>query len=290
MNKAVILMNMGGARSPKELKEFLFNMFLDKRIINSWMRFLLSRIIPSLRYKKVWKNYELINGSRIYDITEKLCEKLSEQTGKKVLYSMRYTKPFLNQLIHNFDEVTILPLYPQYSTTTVGSSLDELKLCDFKGETTIIKPFYKDSAFNKLIKNSINNSVTKPQDWHLVFSAHGLPQKIINQGDPYQKQIEEHVAILKKTLLNFKSISLAYQSKIGPSKWLEPALDKVLNNYKGEQVLVYPLSFIIDNSETDLELKIEYAALAKTIGLRNYKVADCPNDTDDFVAYLAGKM
>ena len=290
MNKAVILMNMGGARSPKELKEFLFNMFLDKRIINSWMRFLLARIIPSLRYKKVWKNYELINGSRIYDITEKLCKKLSEQTGKKVLYSMRYTKPFLNQLIHNFDEVTILPLYPQYSTTTVGSSLDELKLCDFKGKTTIIKPFYKDSAFNKLIKNSINNSVTKPQDWHLVFSAHGLPQKIINQGDPYQEQIEEHVAILKKILLNFKSISLAYQSKIGPSKWLEPALDKVLKNYKDEQVLVYPLSFIIDNSETDLELKIEYATLAKTIGLRNYKVVDCPNDTDDFVAYLAGKI
>jgi ferrochelatase len=290
MKKAVILMNMGGARSPQELKVFLFNMFSDKRIVNSWMRFFLARIIPPLRYKKVWKNYELINGSRIYDITEKLCEKLSVQTGKKVLYSMRYTKPFLNELIHNYDEVHILPLYPQYSTTTVESALDELKLCNFKGKTSIIKPFYKDNAFNKLLKNKIKNSIEKPADWHLIFSAHGLPQKIIKQGDPYQKQVEEQVNILKKILPDFKSISLAYQSKIGPSKWLEPALDKTLENYKNERVLIYPLSFIIDNSETDLELKVEYAHLAKTIGLKEYQVVECPNDTDDFVTYLAGKI
>jgi len=283
-------MNMGGARNAQELKEFLFNMFSDKRIVNSWMRFLLAHIIPPLRYKKVWKNYELINGSRIYAITEKLCDKLSTQTGKKVIYSMRYTKPFLNELIHAYDEVTILPLYPQYSTTTVESALDELKLCDFKGKTTIIKPFYKDSVFNELVKNNIESSVENPQNWHLIFSAHGLPQKIIKQGDPYQKQIEEQVAILKKILPNFKSISLAYQSKIGPSKWLEPALDKSLENYKDEQVLVYPLSFIIDNSETDLELKVEYGDLAKTIGLKKYQVVGCPNDADDFVKYLAGKV
>jgi len=277
---------MGGARSPKELKEFLTNMFLDKRIIASKIRFLLSRIIPVLRYKKVWKNYELINGTSLYDITEELSKKMQKISGKETIYSMRYTKPFLNEVIHKYDEVTLLPMYPQYSTTTVESVLDELKDTNYKGKITIIKPFYKDIKFNNLLVKSINNAVENTSEWHLIFSAHGIPKKIMTQGDVYQKQIEKQVEILKELLPNFKSISLAYQSKIGPSEWLKPYLEDEIPKYSNKKLLVYPLSFLIDNSETDYELKIEYGKVAKNYNLQEYKVVTCLNDDIDFAKYL----
>ncbi len=277
---------MGGARSPKELKEFLTNMFLDKRIVASKIRYLLSIIIPALRYKKVWKNYQLINGTSLYDLTEELSEKMQKLSGKETVYSMRYTKPFLNDIIHKYDEITLIPMYPQYSTTTVESVLDELKETNYKGKTTIVKPFYKDIKFNNLVVKSINKSVKNTAEWHLIFSAHGIPKKIITQGDVYQKQIEEQVSILKDLLPNFKSISLAYQSKIGPSEWLKPYLEDEISKYSNKKLLIYPLSFLIDNSETDFELKIEYGEVAKNNNLKEYKVVTCLNADTEFAKYL----
>ena len=280
----IVLHNMGGARSEKELKEFLYNMFMDKRIISSPIRFILAPLISNLRYKKVWKNYELIGGSRIYDITQSLSEKLTKISGIKTAYAFRYTKPNLKDIIKKNEEIIFLPLYPHYSFSTYESSLDELKENNIKAK--IIKPFYKNPKFNEIIKNNILNSVKKPEEWNLIFSAHGLPEKMIKKGDLYESQIKDHVEILKKLLPQFQSIHLAFQSRFGPSEWLKPYLNKYLENFKNENVLIYPISFMIDNSETDLELKVEYAKLAKEIGIKNYKVVECPNDSDEVAKFL----
>lgn len=284
--KAVVLMNMGGARSENELKEFLFNMFMDKRIIDSPIRYILAPLISNLRYKRVWKNYEKIGGSRIYKITESLTKKLRDE-NYDVLYSMRYTKPNLIDLnLDKYSEIIFLPLYPHYSFTTYQSSVDEIESLNLKIPYKIIKPFYKNEKFNSIIKENILNSIDNPKNWNLIFSAHGLPKSIIKKGDSYEKEINEHVNILKKLLPEFKSISIAYQSRFGPNEWLQPYLHKELKKYKNENVLIYPISFMIDNSETDLELKVEYAHLADEIGIKNYKVVNCPNDSEKTVEFL----
>jgi ferrochelatase len=284
--KAVVLMNMGGARSERELKEFLFNMFMDKRIINSPLRYFLAPLISNIRYKKVWKNYEKIGGSRIYKITEQISKKL-KNSSFDVLYSMRYTKPFLKDLnLKKYKEIIFLPLYPHYSFTTYESSIDEIKNLNLKIPYKIIKPFYKNPKFNSIIKENILNSISDSKNWNLIFSAHGLPKNIIKKGDTYEKEVTEHVKILKQILPKFKSVSLAYQSRFGPTEWLQPYLHKELEKYKNENVLIYPISFMIDNSETDLELKVEYKHLAEEIGIKNYKVVECPNDNENTINFL----
>jgi len=287
MKQAIILYNMGAARSAGELKEFLYHMFSDKRIISSPARHVLAPVISRLRYKKVWKKYEIIGGSRLYEITGKICNKLENKTGIATVYAMRYTRPFLEEVIHRYDQVILLPMYPQYSTTTVESSLDALKKTGYKGRIMLIKPFYNNLNFNKIIADKIKKSILNPQEYQLIFSAHGLPQKIIDKGDPYQKQLQEQVEILKKLLPGFKSVELAYQSRFGRSKWLQPYLENTLKKYKNKKVVVYPLSFMVDNSETDLELKIEYAEIAKKYALNDYKVIECPNDSDEIIQFLA---
>jgi len=279
----LILHNMGGARNEKELKEFLYNMFMDKRIISSPIRYFLATLISNLRYKKVWKNYEKIGGSRIYDITDSLAKKIEKISGIKTKYAFRYTKPHIKDILED-EEIIFLPLYPHYSFTTYESSIDELKENNIKAK--IIKPFYKNPKFNEIIKKNILNSIDNPKEWHLIFSAHGLPKKLIQKGDLYEAQVNEHVEILKQKLPQFKSISLAYQSRFGFSEWLQPYLHEELEKYKNENVLIYPISFMIDNSETDLELKVEYGHLAKEIGIKKYKVAECPNDSDKIAKFL----
>jgi ferrochelatase len=117
-----------------------------------------------------------------------------------------------------------------------------------------------------------------------------LPQKIVDGGDPYQSQVVQHVEILKEKLshyaIDLKSINLAYQSKVGPMRWLTPSLDNMLKNFKDKKVIVYPISFIIDNSETVFELDIEYREIAKDLKLKEYKVCRCVNDSDTFVKAL----
>ena len=277
---------MGGARSEEELKEFLYNMFKDKRIISSPIRHILAPLISNLRYKKVWKNYEKIGGSRIYTLTEKLANKMKNYTDYDVLYAMRYTKPFLNEIIHKYDEVIFLPLYPHYSFTTFESSLDDLKSTNYKGKVSIVNPFFEKKEFNEIIKENILKEIDNPKEWNLIFSAHGIPQKLVEKGDKYYAHVSKHVEILKEILPEFKSISLAFQSRFGPTKWLEPYLDDELQKYKNQKVVIYPLSFMIDNSETDLELKIEYKHLAENLGME-YKVISAPNDNEKVAKFLA---
>ncbi len=296
--KALVLLNMGGARSKDELRIFLKNMFNDKNILtvkSDFLRKMIAFLIVNTRINSAWENYEKIDGkSPIYDLTSKLVEKLEKKFDEYNIYTvMRYTPPFSDEVVKQMkkdgiEELILFPLYPQYSTTTTKSSLEDFYKYtknDFKIKQ--IEPFYKNSLFNKCIIDEILSNIENPKEYNLIFSAHGLPQKIVDNGDPYEKQINEHINILSNLLkveeVFFKSVNLAYQSKVGPMKWLEPSLDDSLKNFKDEKVLIYPIAFIIDNSETTFELDIEYRHIAQDIGVKEFKVCKCVNDSDSFV-------
>ena len=296
--KALVLLNMGGARDKSELKMFLTNMFNDENILtikNAFIRKMVASFITNSRLESAWKNYEKIgNHSPINPLTEQLVNKCNDKIENYKTYQvMRYTPPFAKEIISQMKkdgikEVLLLPLYPQYSTTTTKSSLEDfIKFAKNSFSISSIETFYKNDKFNECIVNEILNNVEDETSYNLVFSAHGLPQKIVDAGDPYEKQMNEHVKILSEELQkrgkNFKSINLAYQSKVGPLKWLEPSLEDMLKNFKNENVIIYPLSFIVDNSETVFELDIEYKEIAHEIGIKEYKVCSCVNDSEEFI-------
>lgn len=296
--KALILLNMGGARNKNELKMFLTNMFNDKNILtlkSDFFRSIIAKFIVTSRLNSAWKNYEEIgNESPINPLTEKLVDRLNEEFDEICVYqTMRYTPPFACEVVKKLEQkgikdVLLLPLYPQYSTTTTKSSVEDFEEAAMgKFNIEVIEPYYENRALNEAIIDTIINSVEDSKEFNLIFSAHGLPQKIVDNGDPYEKHINEHVKILSEILkekgVGFKSISLAYQSKVGPMKWLDPSLDSELENYKDQKVLIYPIAFIVDNSETDFELSIEYKEEADKIGIAEYKVCKCLNYSDSFI-------
>ena len=308
MKKALLLLNMGGANSLDDVEIFLTNMFNDPYILgikNKFLRKFVAFMITKGRLKTAKHNYEQIGGkSPLCELTAKLCEKISSLQSEfdAVDFAMNYTSPFVKDVLkkyEDFDEIVLLPLYPHHSQTTVTSSLadfkkakEELKL---KAKISLCEPFYDDDAYNKIIVSHIREVVkdTDISDVSLIFSVHSLPRKIIEKGDIYEKHINEHVQILGKMLkeqgLNFKDVSLAYQSRLGPVKWLEPSLNEALAKCENKKALIYPLSFCIDNSETIFELVIEYAKLAKELNFSFYKVAQCPNFSDEFASFILEK-
>lgn len=300
--KGLVLLNMGAARSKEELYEFLINMFNDKNILtmkSDFIRSNLASYISKSRLDEAWENYEAIGGkSPLHDITDSLVSKLQEKLPEYfITTAMRYTKPFASTAVSqlkqaNIKDVILLPLYPQYSTTTTKSSVEDfIDAANNQFNITTIENFYKNDSLNTIICDEIIDNIDTQDDINLIFSAHGLPQKIVDNGDPYQVQTQEHVELIKEKLsqkgAKFKSISLAYQSKVGPMQWLEPSLDDALKKFKDEKTLIYPISFMIENSETDFELSIEYEEIAKELGINQYKVCSCPNDKDNVINMIA---
>jgi ferrochelatase len=304
MKKAVIFLNMGAPRNLDEVELFLKNMFNDKNIItvkSDILRKFIAFMIVTSRKKEAKSNYEKLGGlSPLVKHTKEFEEKAKEVFKEyEVATIMRYTPPFAKEVLKELkekaiEEITLIPLYPQYSTTTTKSSFedfdDALKEVDFSPKVKRIERFYKEDFYLKLIKKQILKSLDRKdaREFELIFSAHSLPQKIVNSGDPYQKEVEEQVAILKEMLqsIGFKDIHLAYQSKLGPVKWLEPSLEDKLHSLKSKSVLIYPISFILDNSETEFELSMEYKEVAKELGFKNYIVSPCINDNREFLEGL----
>ena len=308
MKKALLLLNMGGANSLDDVEIFLTNMFNDPYILgikNKFLRKFVAFMITKGRLKTAKHNYEQIGGkSPLCELTAKLCEKISSLKSEfdAVDFAMNYTSPFVKDVLkkyEKFDEIVLLPLYPHHSQTTITSSLADFKKAkeelNIKAKISLCEPFYDDDTYNKIIISHICEAIkdTDISDISLIFSAHSLPRKIIEKGDIYEKHINEHVQILGKMLkeqgLNFKDVSLAYQSRLGPVKWLEPSLNEALAKCENKKALIYPLSFCIDNSETIFELVIEYAKLAKELNFSFYKVAQCPNFSDEFASFILEK-
>ena len=216
-------------------------------------------------------------------------------------YAMNYTPPFAEDVFKkyaDFDEIILMPLYPHFSKTTVQSSLCSaeaaLKRLGIKNYK-IIDIFYDSAAYNEILLNLIAACVAKfsadeISQISLIFSAHSLPVKMIAAGDPYEAQVGAHVEILKDLLaargIKFKEIILAYQSRLGPVKWLEPNVADVLRNLQGKKALIFPIAFCVDNSETDFELDIFYRDQARELGYKYYEVCKCPNSREDFAKFI----
>lgn len=306
MTKAVILLNMGGINNAKEVEIFLTNMFNDKNIIrvkSDFLRSLIAKFIVFRRKNIVIENYKKIDGvSPLLKITEKLVDKLQKAMPDYLItYAMRYTAPFELEVLRecrdkNIEEIFLIPLYPQYSTTTTKSSFEAIERAlnelNYSPKIERVDYFFDDEIYNSAIIENIKKEIKDfdSNEFDLIFSAHSLPQKIINDGDTYEKEVISNIDILKDLLdkneIKFKNIHLAYQSKVTPVKWLEPSLESVLKSIDNKNVLIYPISFIIDNSETVLELSIEYAEIAKELGFENFLVSKCLNDSDTFVKSL----
>lgn len=308
--EALVLLNMGGPNNLSEVKMFLHNMFTDPNIITvkcSMLRRFIAWNIIRKRLKSSEEVYRQLGGkSPIVEHTLTLVHALQDKMEKmdkevSVYYLMRYTPPQSDELVNElkskgFKKVALIPLYPQFSTTTTRSSLEDfystMQKYDYQARIFEIKNYYEERNYNLAILERIKEQLKheSASQYHLVFSAHGLPQKIIDAGDPYEFHIERHVNILKSLLdeqrLTFSSITLAYQSKVGPLKWLEPSLDQVLETKKDQKVLIYPIAFTVDNSETEYELEIEYKEIAQQLNINSYKVARCVNSHPYFVDAL----
>ncbi len=299
--QALFLLNMGGANNLDEVELFLHNMFADKNILpmNPWLRRLVATIIITKRLDDVKENYKLLGGkSPLPELTEKLIGKLHKKLELPIYAAMRYVPPFATDALlkcqkEGIEELLLFPLYPQYSTTTTRSSLEDIEArCQEIGyypKITVIEPYYDDYNYIAASVEKIVEAIGEkdPGEYDLILSAHGLPMSIIKAGDPYEKQVEANVSAIKIYLkergVTFRQIKLAYQSKVGSSAWLEPNLVDVLRNPDNMKVLIYPIAFTIDNSETLFELDIEHREIAEKIGYEDYIVAKCFNDSDSFV-------
>ncbi len=305
--EAIVLLNMGGPNNLEEVEVFLTNMFNDKNIISvksSLLRSLIAKTITFLRVEKSQEIYRQIGGkSPIVGHTKKLVQKLQSRMDESVTvdFAMRYTSPFVSEVIErlneeNVEKIYLIPLYPQFSTTTTKSSLEDFEenyhLSGGDAILVEVKHFFQNTNYNRAILERIKEriNVDESNEFDLIFSAHGLPVKVIEAGDVYQKHIEKHVALLKNMLeedgLNFHEVHLAYQSKVGPMEWLSPSLEDKLKEIKSRKVIIFPIAFTVDNSETDFELSIEYRDMADELGFEDYRVCACPNDSDYFVDAL----
>ena len=305
--EAVVLLNMGGPNNLNEVEMFLTNMFNDKNILtmkSNLLRKFVGGMITFSRTESSQEIYRQLGGkSPIVGHTKKLVEKLQKSLGEDVLvdFAMRYTPPFAPEVIEKInaadvEKIYLIPLYPQYSTTTTKSSLEDFEEHYHKmGKDALlveIKHFFENENYNRSVIENIKKSVNSDdyRDFDIIFSAHGLPKKIVKAGDVYEKHVQKHVAILEKMLeeegMGFHASHLAYQSKVGPMEWLSPSLDEKLKVVRNRGVIVVPIAFTIDNSETDFELEVEYREIAEELGFKEYRVVRCPNDSDLFVEAL----
>ncbi len=281
---AVILFNLGGPDGPEAVKPFLFNLFYDSAIIKlpNPFRFLIAKLISSRREQTAKDIYEKIGGrSPILELTRKQAEALEKELGDgyKTFVSMRYSRPFAKDVAeevkkYNPDETILLPLYPQYSSTTTASSVRDWKKTGRSGKVICCYPTEENfiEAHTELIKPEYEEA-KKYGVPRILFSAHGLPEKIINEGDPYKEQVEMTVGkIVKKLDIKDLDYVTCYQSRVGPLKWIEPYTDREILRAAEDKkpIVIVPVAFVSEHSETLVELDIEYKKLAEEKGMRNY--------------------
>jgi len=309
VKKAVMLLNMGGPNGVEEVEMFLRNMFADEHILtmNALLRRVIGEMIVKKRLDEVKDNFvtHLSGKSPLPELTQRLIQKLEQRLTCPIVAAMRYVPPFARPSLERFqaegvESLILFPMYPQYSTTTTLSSVKDIqeqcRALGYAPKITVIEPYYDDYDYITMVATKIMEAMGKAptSEYDLLLSAHGLPLSIIQSGDPYQIQVEANVSALKIYLhergVTFHDIKLVYQSKVGSAAWLEPNLVDVLRRPTHRKVVIYPLAFTIDNSETRYELDIEHREIARKIGYEDYRVARCFNDDDAFADFIAQRV
>ncbi|MDH4069305.1 MAG: ferrochelatase [Ignavibacteria bacterium] len=310
----VVLFQLGGPDSLESVEPFLFNLFTDPDIIDLPFAFLfrkpLARLISRRRGPYVRKHYEEIGGrSPILRMTRRqaaaLEVRLRREIDAKVFVAMRYWSPFTSEVIRQvtdegIEQVVLLPLYPQYSVATTGSSLHEWeRVVQTNGLSALrydlVEEYSTHPSFIRSLVENIGIALRRVpsvdrKKVHLLFSAHGTPVKLVKRGDPYQRHvIQTYESVVKEGQFGLAH-SLCYQSKVGPEKWLEPSLDESIERLAREgttHVIVVPLAFVSDHIETLHEINIEAKEEAKILGIRHYDMMPALNTNRHFIEALA---
>ena len=305
---AVVLFNLGGPDSLKAVKPFLFNLFRDPAIITlpAVARLPLAALISTTRNSLAQANYAIMGGaSPLLPETKAQAAALETELNAKdpsvearCFVAMRYWTPFAKQTAAQVaafapDEIVLLPLYPQYSTTTTASSLkDWLSIYKRPGRTRTVCCYPTALGLVDAQVEAIRQvwaSAGKPEDLRLLFSAHGLPQTVVDGGDPYQAQIEATAAAIAARLPEFPDWRVCYQSRVGPLKWLgrSPVAASRRAGAEGRGVLIAPIAFVSEHVETLVELDHDYARVAAETGCKPYLRARTPGVAGAFIAELA---
>jgi len=305
----VVLFQLGGPDTPGAIEPFLFNLFCDPEIIDFPFarigRKPLARLISTTRAKKVQHHYSAIGGaSPIRRFTEQQARALQAKLAEDGLdascfVAMRYWHPFTAEAIEQFraaecDEVVLLPLYPQYSSTTTGSSLNEWRrLFHDHVPSHCIETFYRHPLYLDALVEKVDEALARFADSdsaEIVFSAHSVPVSVIAKGDPYQRHIEETVELLMQRGRWRNRFRLCYQSKVGASKWLQPSLRRTIRDLAAQRVgeiCVVPIAFVSDHVETLGEIDHEARAEAAALGIEQFEMTSGLNDSPTFIAALA---
>jgi len=305
----VVLFQLGGPDTPQAIEPFLFNLFCDPDIIDFPFarigRKPLAKLISTTRAKKVHNHYQAIGGSSpIRRFTEQQARALQEKLAADGLdavcfVAMRYWHPFTAEAIEQLraadcDEVVLLPLYPQYSSTTTGSSLNEWRRL-FHDDLPVrcVETFYRHPLYLDALVEKLDEALARfsePGRAEFVFSAHSVPMAVIEKGDPYQRHIEETVELLMQRGRWPNRHRLCYQSKVGASKWLQPSLHRTIREMAAQRVdnvCVVPVAFVSDHVETLGEIDHEARELAVALGIKQFEMTAGLNESPTFIAALA---
>ncbi|RUT01910.1 ferrochelatase [Dulcicalothrix desertica PCC 7102] len=311
----VLLLNLGGPDKLDDVGPFLYNLFSDPEIIRlpfRWLQKPLAWFIASRRTKTSQENYKQIGGgSPLRQITEAQGEALKQELqtlgeDAEIYVGMRYWHPYTEEAVASLthdteiEKLVILPLYPQFSISTSGSSfrlLEQMWKTDPKLqqiEYTVIASWYKQPGYLKAMADLIAQELDQlpnPSEAHIFFSAHGVPKSYVEEaGDPYQQEIEECTELIMRTLNRPNAYTLAYQSRVGPVEWLQPYTEDAIQELgaKGIQnLVVVPISFVSEHIETLQEIDIEYRELAEEAGIHNFRRVPALNTHPTFIRALA---
>jgi len=305
VDTAVLLLQMGGPDSLEAVKPFLLNLFSDREIIKigpAWLQPFIARMIVRRRAPKVAEKYREIGGkSPIKELTQAQADALAAELDIPCHVGMRYWHPFtretLLRLRHSgIKKLVALSLYPHYSRATSGSSFNDLTRCladlDSDLEVVRIPHFYDHPLYIQALSEKIETGLASfPERGavQLLFSAHSLPQSFIDEGDPYLVHIQTTVRLVME---RFEGVQhqLAFQSRAGPVKWLEPSTDDKLKELAAsgcKNLLMVPLSFVSDHIETLHEIDIEYAEEAHKLGISDFRRIESLNSSPTFIRCLA---
>jgi ferrochelatase len=304
----VVLFQLGGPDSLAAIEPFLFNLFCDPDIIDFPFarlgRKALAKLISTTRARKVQHHYSIVGGgSPIRRFTERQARALEEKLigqgmDTRCFVAMRYWHPFTWEAIEEIeaagcDELVLLPLYPQYSSTTTGSSLNEWRRL-YRGLVPVhnVGAFYRHPMYLDAVVEKVDEALSRfesPTQPEIVFSAHSIPMSIVAKGDPYQRQIEETVQLLMARGGWSNNYRLCYQSKVGASKWLQPSLHRTLKDLSTErvrEVCIVPVAFVSDHVETLGEIDHEAREEARKLGITQFEMSSGLNDSPKFISAL----